>query len=333
MDVGTPEGGNDSVRVRYFGVSTLMFTSGGNSIMIDGFFSRPSLSKLLLGPLRPDMDRIKAALSAGDIWFGDKAPRKQGVSDTALLKSIPGKLSVARIFVSHSHFDHAMDVGAVAKLTRARISGSSSTHHIAEEQGVSDKVDVHGSRAVVDVPPFTVQMFEVEHGPTPQILRFEGALDGPLGPVPNIASYRQGINYAYWICHPTVSLLVIPSADASIELPSGTKDGVDVVFLGIGRLGKKDKNYIEEYWRRAVTNTGARLVIPIHWDDFTRGLDLPLRPLPVVADNMAFAIEQLQGMAKKNKFPVEIRLLPLFEPVLVQSNKAGPRSCDATILH
>lgn len=73
LDANAPNPSADAVHVRYFGVSTLMFTSGDTSIMIDGFFSRPGLAKLLVGPLKPDVGRIETALSEGNVKFNPEA--------------------------------------------------------------------------------------------------------------------------------------------------------------------------------------------------------------------------------------------------------------------
>ena len=54
-------------------------------------------------------------------------------------------------------------------------------------------------------------------------------------------------------------------------LPGGYRsERADVVFLGVGGLGRKEPAYRERYLREVVDAVGARRVVPIHWDDFTR---------------------------------------------------------------
>lgn len=67
---------------------------------------------------------------------------------------------------------------------------------------------------------------------------------------------------------------------ASANMRAGALDGrrADTVYLGIGTLGKQSPSFRDTYWRTYVADTGARRVIPIHWDNFTRGLDRPLTP-------------------------------------------------------
>ena len=70
----------------------------------------------------------------------------------------------------------------------------------------------------------------------------------------------------------------------------------EVVLLGVGLLSTEDNAYRDAYWREVVGAVGARRVIPIHWDDFSRPLDEPLRPLPRLFDDfdasMRFVLER-----------------------------------------
>jgi L-ascorbate metabolism protein UlaG (beta-lactamase superfamily) len=61
-----------------------------------------------------------------------------------------------------------------------------------------------------------------------------------------------------------------------------------------------------EYWRELVTTSGARRVIPIHWDDFTAPIDQPLRPIPVLLDDMNASMKFL--VAEGGKSGVEVKL-------------------------
>lgn len=61
-------------------------------------------------------------------------------------------------------------------------------------------------------------------------------------------------------------------------------------MLSIGRIGNTDRDRMWRYWRDAVVPTGARLVVPIHWDDPTQALGLPLVATPYVADRVDAAM-------------------------------------------
>ena len=105
----------DAVRVTWLGVSTLLFDDGDTQILIDGFFSRPSVADILFG--------AKIQSSAAEI---------NRVIDEYRMRRL------AAIIPVHSHFDHAMDIGAIANRSSASIIGSESTANIARGAGVPE---------------------------------------------------------------------------------------------------------------------------------------------------------------------------------------------------
>jgi hypothetical protein len=69
------------------------------------------------------------------------------------------------------------------------------------------------------------------------------------------------------------------------------------VLLGIGGLGTQDEAYRDAYWREVVLATGPRLLVPIHWDDFTISLDRPLQPMPTLLDDFDASMRFLVARA------------------------------------
>jgi L-ascorbate metabolism protein UlaG (beta-lactamase superfamily) len=82
----------------------------------------------------------------------------------------------------------------------------------------------------------------------------------------------------------------------------------DVVFLGIGALGKQGEDYRQAYWHETVHAVGAPRVIPIHWDDFTRPLDQPLVPLPYLFDDFDKSMAFILGRGQQEG--VDVKLPP-----------------------
>ena len=48
-----------------------------------------------------------------------------------------------------------------------------------------------------------------------------------------------------------------------------------------------------------MTAVGAKRVVLIHWDDFFRGLDQPLRALPYLGDDLDVTMRVLGGLAQE----------------------------------
>lgn len=269
------------VRAVFLGVSTLVLDDGTAAIMTDGFFSRPGLARLLIGRLRPDRARVQAAL------------RRFGIS----------KLDA--VFVAHSHYDHALDSAVVAELTGARLIGSASTRNIARGQGFpDDRFDIAVVGEPFDVGNFRLTVLPAEHSPGDIA---PGTVDAPLRQPARVRDYKTGGCYSLHVSHGDRALLMQASANV---LP-GALDGcrADTVYLGIGLLGKQDEAFQVRYWNALVTQTGARRVIPVHWDNFTIPLSKPLRPAPAFADDFESAMQFLTRQATAAGVALELPVL------------------------
>jgi len=75
-------------------------------------------------------------------------------------------------------------------------------------------------------------------------------------------------------------------------------DHAEVADLGVGQLGKQDDQYIRRYWEHTVRAVGAQEVVLIHWDDFFRPLDVPLRALPYAGDDLDATMRTLTALAE-----------------------------------
>ena len=70
-----------------------------------------------------------------------------------------------------------------------------------------------------------------------------------------------------------------------------------MAYLGVGQLGVQSEEYVRAYWQETVRAVGARRVVLIHWDDFFRPLEEPLRALPYAGDDLDVTIRLLTGLA------------------------------------
>lgn len=276
----------EPLQAQFMGVSTVQVTDGETSLMTDGFFSRPSVFSLI-SLIKPNEARIDKALATGKI----------------------GKQ--AALLVAHAHHDHAMDVGPVARKTGALVVGTPSVAEIALGAGLTaaQTRTVTGGE-VLRFGRFEVDVISSPHSPDPL---FPGEIEAPLKTPTTINRYKEGGNLSFLLRHDRGHVLVHGSANYAPGMYAGKH--ADVVFLGVGLLGKQSDAFIKAYWHEVVQVTGAKVVVPVHWDDFTRSLDDPLKQTAWPLDQVPAALRAIQALATADG--VEVKMLQQFQSITV----------------
>ncbi|NYI43229.1 L-ascorbate metabolism protein UlaG (beta-lactamase superfamily) [Nocardioides aromaticivorans] len=279
FDVPEAEG---AFATTFLGVSTVLVDDGETALLTDGYFSRPSMGRVLLGRLAPDDARIDAAL------------RRAGIDQLAVVAPV------------HTHFDHALDSPAVVRRTGAVLAGGSSAAHIGRGSGLPED-------RILEVVPgephsfgsFTLTWLESEHCPPD---RYPGTIDAPVVPPTRAGAYRCGEAWSILVEHTSGrTALIQGSAGFRAGALSGRK--ADVVYLGVGQLGVQDRDYLRTYWAETVEATGASEVVLLHWDDFFRPLHLPLRALPYAGDDLDVTMEVLTDLARRQRVGLHLPTL------------------------
>lgn len=257
-----------ALKVTFFGTSTLLFDDGETQLLIDGFFSRPPLGKVAFGRLKTDKKLITQVISQYRI------NRLKG------------------IFTCHSHYDHAMDAPEVALQTGARLFGSSSTLQIGKGYGLPDSLaTLYKAGDTYNLGKFSVTVIASKHTPPFSILGRSNATDPnhpditePLKQPASVKKFIEGGTYDFYIRHGKHAVLVKASTN---YIPEALKNyPADVFFLGAAMLGVMEDDFQRTYYNETVKTTGAHIVVPIHWDNFTKPFSKPLVALPYMGDNV-----------------------------------------------
>jgi len=138
--------------------------------------------------------------------------------------------------------------------------------------------------------------------------------------------YLEGGSFSVSIEHAEAGSLLVQGS-------AGWREGAllgrsyDVVLLGVGGLGSRDEAYRETYYEQIVESVGPELVIPIHWDDFTRPLTQPLRPMPRIQDDLDVTMAFLAERAAREQGH-ELALLPPLRPVKLLPRPRPARNGD-----
>ncbi|MCR1782305.1 MBL fold metallo-hydrolase [Nocardioides carbamazepini] len=262
----------DGVGVTFLGVASLLIEDGTSAVLTDGFFSRPSLPRVALGRLAPDEERIAQTLT------------RAGIDRLDVVTPV------------HTHYDHAMDSAVVAARTGARLLGGTSAAQVGRGGGLpEDRIGVVVPGEPIRVGRFTLTWVEGEHCPPD---RYPGRITGPVVPPVRTTAYQCGETWSILVEHDGGrTALVQGSAGFRPGALAGRR--ADVAYLGIGQLGIQDRAYIEQYWAETVEAVGARQVVLIHWDDFFRPLDRPLRALPYLGDDLDATMSVLTALADR----------------------------------
>jgi L-ascorbate metabolism protein UlaG (beta-lactamase superfamily) len=258
--------------VMFLGVASLLFDDGESAIMTDGFFSRPSLPRVALTRIGPDIPRITACLSRAGV------------------RQLDAVLPV------HTHFDHALDSAVVAARTGATLVGGTSAAHIGRGHGLADdRLRVATPGEPIRFGNWDVVEIESAHCPPD---RFPGAIAAPVPLRARANAYRCGEAWSIIVTHRPSGRTALVQGSAGFVPGALAGRAADVVYLGVGQLGIQPEDYIRQYWDETVRAVRPRRVLLIHWDDFFAPLDVPLRAVPYRFDDLHATMRVLAGLAE-----------------------------------
>lgn len=230
-----------TLQVKFFGVSTLLFDDGKTQVLIDGFFSRPSIAQVLFTKIQSQPQVIQHIV------------QQQQLQRTQA------------IFVTHSHYDHALDIAEFGKqLPNSKIIGSRSTLNIAQGGQVSE-------RQLIVVQPLRPMMFgqfrvtaiPSQHTPPTAVNNDLGEeITQPLQLPAHFSAFKEGHSFDYLIEHSGQRILVKASTGAVPDQLKNLK--VDTLFLGIAQLSRQSEQFQQNYLDQTLRTLQPKVVVPLH---------------------------------------------------------------------
>jgi len=234
-----PAGGE--VRVTYLGTNGFQFESGNHALLVDPYFSRINLWRVVLGSsVQPDEHRIDDAM-----------------------KHLASKVDA--ILVTHGHVDHLLDAPVLMRKTEARMIGSRTAVELAGRAGVpASRCHALTEGDVLRVGPWRIRAFTATHDRVFWIVPFAGEVR------------RSGLprRAADWVCGEPLAYLIeiagerifIDSGGTPAELPPADIAPVDLAILGAALPDSRAR------FSAAVRRLRPRYVFPSHQDNFFRPL-------------------------------------------------------------
>nr|WP_234813402.1 hypothetical protein [Bacillus mycoides] len=148
---------------------------------------------------------------------------------------------------------------------------------------------------------FTVTVLPSKHSPTFD----EGEkITKPLKQPAKALDYHEDSSYDFLITHNNKAFLVKPSANY-IE----------------GGLGKQESTFLNTYYEQTVRRVQTKLVIPIHWDDFTKPLTDTLEVMPKYAENVKNGFDFIIQRTKADK--IDFQILQGFQSIYFKKGGAS----------
>ncbi len=248
-----PDGRAVGARLTWTGVAGFVLEAGGARIAFDPFVTRPSVFATVFRRPRPDR-----ALAAA--WFS----------------------GLDAVFVGHAHYDHAMDLAAVAAASpRAAIHGSRTTADLCRRLGVAaDRLVAVADAHETAVGPFRVTAVRSEHGRVPFVSRLD-FLDLPPGDRPPRTPFRypRGEVLAWRVeVDGVVGRSFHVQGSAGIDAWALARQRPCDVLVACIAARAGTPRYLERLGERLRPS----VLVPCHHDDFFRPLSEAPRPVPTL---------------------------------------------------
>lgn len=188
------------------------------------------------------------------------------------------------MFVSHTHHDHVMDAPYIAKQCNAKIYGSESAKNVALGSGIPEEnIVVFQHESSFTVGDYKIRILNSLHS-KPTLLNNDlgEPITKPLKQPAGLRKYKEGGSYDFYVEYGEKKILIRPS----FNYIKGQLDGIkaDVIFLGVAGLAKADPETEKTFFAETVEKTEAKLIIPVHWDNFFSPLERPIKGMPSLVE-------------------------------------------------
>ncbi|TDC38379.1 MBL fold metallo-hydrolase [Micromonospora sp. 15K316] len=240
------------VSFRWWGTAGWRVDIGGRTVLVDPFLSR-----------------IDTGLFAGA--FKDSTPLEV---DTAVVDSYVDRAET--VLVTHTHWDHFMDVPYIAGRTGARVFGTLTAYHLGLAYGVpSGQLSAVKGGEVMDFGDYTVEVVASLHSRNGSYaVAFPGVRVNPPAKPATIADLPEGDTLNY----------VLRVADGPTVFFMGASDFVARNLTGIApdvaMVALNSTTVTVDYVARLMAALDhPKVVVPVHFDNF----ETELRNPPTVA--------------------------------------------------
>jgi L-ascorbate metabolism protein UlaG (beta-lactamase superfamily) len=286
------------VVLRYLGTAGWEISDGNVVILVDPYLSR------IKGPPPPGgtgqtPSDPRPAYSWGDVATPDVAAIDAHVQRADL------------VLVTHTHYDHVLDVPHIALKTHTSVVGTESTQNVMRANGVPEKqlITVRGGEDY-QFAGFSLRVVPSIHSPLDQKRYFSSAVAPPgmKAPLTLQQMHPEGGTLAYLIRIGAHQILAFGGMNYLERELLGLRP--DVVLVGAGGSRKELYDYCGRLLRAL---EHPALVLPTHWDNFLLPFDASQQP---AMDALKSFIDEVRAASPNTKVIVP----KYFQPIALDNS-------------
>jgi L-ascorbate metabolism protein UlaG (beta-lactamase superfamily) len=176
------------------------------------------------------------------------------------------------VLVGHTHFDHALDVPAIAKAHGCPVYGSTSLAALMRVFGLAPQAVVVEPHRDYEVGPFRFHFVPSVHSKLQLGLAIPYAGEITCDHVDELSPQAFRCGQVWGICVEVAGMRFYHQGSADLIEDEIRDTGVDVFLCGIS-----GRRFTPRYVERIVRRLEPAVIVPTHYDDFFRPLGAPTR--------------------------------------------------------
>jgi L-ascorbate metabolism protein UlaG (beta-lactamase superfamily) len=260
----------NALDITWYGTSCFYLTDGTSTILFDPFLSRVSMTDIIL------FKDIKSVPKIVNKWI-----------------PLEKRKAIQAILVSHTHYDHILDIAEVHKGSEAVVYGSNSAGIVAKASGV----DKRFLKKIKVGDKFKVGDFEIEvlGGNHPNhILNWiwaTGKVDKDFSYPASAFSYKMDVNFSFLIKYKKKVIYFNASTNPALS----KKINVDIAIQGLAH----EKGY-DRLIKEQIVPSNTKIIIPSHHDNLFSPLSKKMEP--VFTSDMKLFRKKIKGRGQLLEF-------------------------------